>query len=204
MNAPFPKWEEDGVFPPVDRENPASPYNRSPHRVLLADLVRNLGISPPRLRILRGFLEYRRALHTLGIVEGIQWVNGSFVEDVETRRGQVAPNDIDVVTFAILPAGMTLSNLLQLTPRITNPLHTKNDFLVDGYIEPISELTPNQLINVVAYWYGLWSHTKRDVPNALTTSPDFEWKGFLQVSLASAEDATAEMALEEQIRGVQL
>ena len=203
MNSPFPRWNATGIFPPVDRENPASPYNRSPYSVSLADLVRYLGTGAPRLRILRGFLEYRKALHTLGIVDGIQWVNGSFVEDVETRRGQIAPNDIDVVTFAYLPAGMTLSRFLQEAPRLSNPIRTKNDYLVDGYIEPLPELAPDELLRVAAYWYGLWSHTRTDVPNASITTPRSEWKGFLQVSLAPTEDPIAETTLEEQQRMVQ-
>ena len=196
MNAPFPQWEEDGIFPPVDRENPASPYNRSPHRVLLADLVRNLGISLPRLRILRGFLEYRRALHTLGIVEGIQWVNGSFVEDVETRRGQIAPNDIDVVTFAVLPAGMTQNSLMMQAPLLLSPINTRNDYHVDGYIEPVSEYDIDEIIETVAYWYGMWSHTNNDKdPEGLI------WKGFLQVSLRPEEDRLAELALVNREMG---
>jgi hypothetical protein len=119
-------------------------------------------------------------------VEGIQWVNGSFVEDVEYRRGQNAPDDIDVITFAKLPDGITQSELMSRAPRIVNPFCTKEDFCVDGRIESIYEYNLEEIVETLTYWYGVWSHT-----NPVKDPDAFMWKGFLQVSLHPDQDQNA-------------
>jgi hypothetical protein len=40
----------------------------------------------------------------VGIVEGFQWIDGSFIEDAEKSRGR-PPADIDIITFGGRPAG---------------------------------------------------------------------------------------------------
>jgi hypothetical protein len=65
-------------------------------------LVQRFAASRERLDILRGLLEYRAALGAIGIVQGFQWLDGSFVEDVEVTKGR-PPSDIDVVTLAYRP-----------------------------------------------------------------------------------------------------
>ena len=46
-----------------------------------------------------GFLDFRALLHSLGINTGFQWLDGSFMENVELLE-QRAPKDIDVVTLS--------------------------------------------------------------------------------------------------------
>jgi hypothetical protein len=41
----------------------------------------------------------------VGLDNGFQWIDGSFVEDVEKSRGR-APGDVDIVTFAHRPASV--------------------------------------------------------------------------------------------------
>ena len=65
--------------------------------------MERFAISPARAAILRGFLDYRAALHAAGIIVGFQWVDGSFVENIETLEER-EPNDMDVVTFCGLAA----------------------------------------------------------------------------------------------------
>jgi len=42
-----------------------------------------------------------------------------------------------------------------------------------------------QLVDQSAYWYGVWGHQRET----------FKWKGFRQLDLAPAEDATAQALL---------
>lgn len=51
-----------------------------------------------RRELLKGLLEFRSELHRIGLVDGIQWLDGSFIENVEEIEGR-HPKDIDVVTF---------------------------------------------------------------------------------------------------------
>jgi hypothetical protein len=60
--------------------------------------VRPLGTTPARLTILDGFLQFRQRLRAAGLAVGFQWLNGSFLQDVERFEGR-DPGDLDVVTF---------------------------------------------------------------------------------------------------------
>ena len=54
------------------------------------------------MAILDGFLRFRELLTQAGFVSGFQWVDGSFLENVEMLENR-PPNDLDVVTFYIPP-----------------------------------------------------------------------------------------------------
>ena len=101
----IPSWTADGVLPPVNASQPVS-AERSPYVVSLTDCVLRFGNSSERRAILDGFLRYRSVLHRAGLVRGLQWLDGSFLEHVELTEGR-APNDVDVVTFYRLPAGIS-------------------------------------------------------------------------------------------------
>ncbi len=107
---PIPGWTLSGVLPPI---NPASPTStdRSPYQIGIFDFALRFGTSTDRNRSLLGLLEYRQVLRELGIAQGFQWIDGSFLEDVERLEGRV-PNDLDVVTFAHLPSGVTQRDLI--------------------------------------------------------------------------------------------
>lgn len=70
-----------------------------------SQLAQRFAVSTQRRVVLDGLLRYRTELRGLGFVRGFQWLDGSFVEDVEAREGR-APADIDLVTFSYPPAGM--------------------------------------------------------------------------------------------------
>src|SRR5580692_10607499 len=95
--APLPPFISSGVLPP-HLAGAASPHDRSPYEATPAEVVARFATSGPRRVILRGYLDYRAALREAGFAEGYQWLDGSFVEDVERTEGR-PPNDVDVVTF---------------------------------------------------------------------------------------------------------
>ena len=174
----IPAWNAQGVIPPVDPLNPASP-DRSPYAVSLVEVVQRFATSPQRVEILRGFLEYRAALHQIGLTDGFQWLDGSFLENKEVRLG-TPPDDIDVVTFFQLPSNTTEAELSARNSSLFDHDFVKATFHVDSFYLPLY-IPPERLIAGSNYWYGMWSHQRGS----------FLWKGFLQVSLSSIEDASA-------------
>ena len=88
MNAGrIPDWGYSGFLPPF-LDNPASPSDRSPYRASLGEtLVRFGSANAARRGLMAGLLNFRAALHRAGAVKGFQWINGSFVENVEMLRG---------------------------------------------------------------------------------------------------------------------
>jgi hypothetical protein len=131
-----------------------------------------------RLDILKGFLKYRLQLHSIGIVTGFQWLNGSFLENVEIIRG-VAPQDIDVTTFFYLPNGIKSEEELGARyPELFDPQKLKQKYHVDGYSVCLHPNRLSHCIQQTNYWYSVWSH-QRDT---------FHWKGFVQIDLDPLED----------------
>jgi hypothetical protein len=181
----IPGWNVQGVLPPI---NPTMPTHseRSPYAVSLTDVVLRFGTSPERLTILAGFLSFRSALHNAGLVSGFQWINGSFLEDIERMPLEKrSPRDIDTVTFYFLPEGQTQNSLFQAFPRLFRRDHTKQDYHVDAYFEQLNGDAPEALVRRSAYWYSIWSHRRNG-----------QWKGYLQVGLSSNDDEVAKVNLE--------
>jgi hypothetical protein len=68
----------------------------------MSDLVAAMGTSPDRCNLIFGLLEYRALIQRLGYEIGLQFIDGSFVENVEMRE-QRDPGDIDVFSFLVRP-----------------------------------------------------------------------------------------------------
>ena len=100
----IPNWTMAGIVPPIRPGEEGHSIDRSPYRVSLEVLVERFATSGERATILQGFLKFRTALYHHGVTNGFQWVDGSFLENVEDIESR-PPNDIDVVTFFFLPDG---------------------------------------------------------------------------------------------------
>lgn len=174
----IPDWTAQGLLPPKDATSPVS-RRRSPYRVALSDVILRFASSDARWTVLNGLLRFRSELHRVGLHRGCQWLNGSFVEDVEAMEGR-PPEDIDVVTLYHLPHGTSQSALRSASPLLFDHDHVKANHHVDAYFVQINERAPDHLIDEVIYWYSVWSHRRNDV-----------WKGFLQVDLAPDDDQAA-------------
>jgi hypothetical protein len=66
------------------------------------------------------------------MAQGFQWVDGSFLEDVE-RTEDRSPEDIDVVTFYWDPDPDFTSKLVAAFPDIANRATVKAAFFVDHF-----------------------------------------------------------------------
>ena len=94
---PIPAFDGRGLLPPFLGADATTPA-RSPYRATMTELVATFGTSPPRCNLLFGLIKYRELLASLGYIDGEQFVNGSFVENVETREER-DPGDIGVSAF---------------------------------------------------------------------------------------------------------
>jgi hypothetical protein len=178
-----PAWNSSGVLPPVHPAETGSGLNRSPYPVALPDFVDFFASSPERKRILHGLLRFRAELHKLGIVQGFQWLDGSFLENIEALE-QRAPRDMDVVTFFYLPDGMDEEALASRAGLLLDSEAVKREYVIDGYVSLLGGPTDASQISTISYWYSLWSHRR-----------DGLWKGFVQVDLDPAQDAAATLIL---------
>ncbi len=179
MPVAIPPWDARGVLPPLNKTNPTSPV-RSPYLVSLTDVVLRFGTSRERCRILDGFLRYRAELHAASVTQGFQWLDGSFLECVETLESR-DPRDIDVVTFVRLPGGDDPAALHPdlFTPDRAERRRVKQQYLVDNYFLNL-DTPPEELVRQSTYWYSLWSHRR-----------DRMWRGFVQVDLSPVDDPAA-------------
>ena len=164
---PIPAFDHNDVLPPHvgDVTNSA---NMSPYRVTSLEVTKRLGTSRERAVILRGWLDLRADLRRLTFPGGFQWLDGSFLEDVEKIRG-VPPNDLDAVTFFQSPLGPVDPALAAV---IKDHAATKSRYRVDHYLVPLAD-KPERLVDQTRFWFGLFSHQKATAV----------WKGMLQVDL---------------------
>lgn len=182
MIVAIPTWNALGVLPPIDPIAPTQTH-RSPYRVTLIDVVKRFASSPDRRRILCGWLQFRAQLHSMDIKQGFQWLDGSFMENVELRERR-SPRDMDVVTFIHTPSAFdpTPDQLASIDHETV-----KNNFLIDSYFVEVDQISPAELVRQSAYWYSMWSHKRNQT-----------WKGYLEVDLAPIADQQAMDWLNQQ------
>lgn len=167
-----------GALPPYVGLDPTERAGCSPYTASMSELHAAFGHSADRLRLLRGLIEYRDGLRSAGIVDGFQLIDGSFTEDCETLRSR-PPGDIDVVTYARIPAAPTdKASFMQTNIGLFRPRLTKATFHCDAYFVDL-EKPGHFLVEDTTYLFGLFSHQR-------ATSL---WKGMVRVSLASDDDA---------------
>lgn len=180
----IPEWNPLGILPPVHPGVSPAARNRTPYRADLLDFLKHFSGTLARIELLEGFLEYRKALHGIGIVSGFQWINGSFAENIELLEGR-DPRDIDCVTFYVMPDREDEESLYYKNPHIFNHNEVKSTFHVDSYYITIEDTLTQEMIENITYWYSMWSHRR-----------DLVWKGFIQLDIDPAQDKEAHRLLE--------
>jgi hypothetical protein len=182
----IPAWTMAGVLPPIRPQQPGHSSDRSPYEVGLCDFIEQFAFTPERTEILKGFLDYRAALHGAGLKNGFQWVDGSFMQDVENHETR-PPNDVDVVTYFHLPTGETQVSLFAKARNLLSNTHVKATYKVDAYPYVLGEPTDTRQVRQISYWYSMWSHRR-----------DGLWKGFVQINLKPDEDSEARRILSQK------
>lgn len=165
------------VLPPFVGSEPGHPALMSPYSATMVEFAQRFGTSPQRKLLIAGLLDYRARLSAIGVATGFQWLNGSFVEEVEITRSK-PPSDIDLVTFARLPVpvGDVAAKMALVTanPDVFDPATAKATYNCDAYFVDL-DIDPVGIVEMTRYWFGLFSHQR-------TTAL---WKGMLAVDLAS-------------------
>lgn len=165
----IPAFDHNFVLPP-HLGNPTALDQISPYKCTTLDLCKTFAISADRIEILKGFLRFREQLTKLGLVNGFQWLDGSFLEDVETRENR-PPNDLDMVTVYW---GYNLAFQQQLIvdfPDFVDVRLSKSNYKLDHY--PFdAQHSPINTVEYTRYWIQLFSHNR-----------DAVWKGMLHVEL---------------------
>jgi hypothetical protein len=184
MANPIPQFDHNLVLPP-HLGDPTNPLQLSPYPCTTLDLCQRFGTTAPRRAILGKFLDFRDRLRSEGLTSGFQWVDGSFLEDVEARDGR-PPNDLDVVTVYW---GYDLPFQAQLMghfPEFRSPALSKTNYSLDHYALDAG-YSPEVTLEWTRYWILLFSHNRSGV-----------WKGMLRVALNTpTEDAAARVELQK-------
>ena len=180
---PIPDWGLDGLLPLVLGDLHSS-SRWSPYPVSLTDVITRFGSTDERRDLLRGLLDFRAGLHHAGLTSGFQWIDGSFVENIEAIKGR-SPADIDVVTFFRIPDGQTQESIMGNFPNLFDRFAMKREFGVDSYLLSLGHAT----IEDIRYWRDLWSHTR-----------DRQAKGYLHVELDASEDESARAEVDRMNR----
>jgi len=174
---PLPSFDANGVLPPTTG-NPTDPNNLSPYPATPLEFGQRFGFTSERRRILSGWLELRVLLRHTGFTGAFQWVDGSFLEDIEQTE-QRAPRDLDVITFFWPPTADFGATVAANHPILVNPAQTKIQFGTDHYFVNLAA-HPTRTVDMTAYWCGLFSHRRDGV-----------WKGLLRIELGTQGDDDA-------------
>jgi Family of unknown function (DUF6932) len=176
---PIPDFDHNGVLPP-HLGLPTESAHLSPYPATVAELCQRFSFSQERQTILDGWLNLRHGLRTLGYQQGFQWIDGSFVEDVENDERGRPPGDIDVVSF-LFPSRLSVTQMdVNLLRILSNRAATKAEFHVDHFIVLLNA-SGVSIVEQTRYWCGLFSHRRLDSI----------WKGMLKVELGSQADDDA-------------
>lgn len=183
---PVPPFDMRGLLPPFVGADAAT-QERSPYPATMAEVVTQLGTTPHRRQLLRNLIAYRTLLASDGYQSGIQFIDGSFVENIEGSASR-PPTDIDVFSILNVPQKYTSDAAAWVNSgrnfwqtEVAAPEKNKERFSLDTYALLYEELTPFRLIQGIIYWYGLFSHQRGT----------FAWKGFVALTLDPTGDQAA-------------
>ena len=178
------------VLPPfTENDAVGQQHPRSPYRATMSQFVQRFATSAERAGLIRGLKTYRDAIRNVGIVQGLQWIDGSFVEACEATRGR-PPKDIDVVSAFHRPVAHARHDMwrrfvTEHQTTIFNQKFCKDTYFCDTYYVDL-DTPPNLVFEQSAYWFGLFSHQRNT----------FQWKGLVQIDLQCDDDAAMELLAE--------
>lgn len=171
---PIPNFDHNHVIPPHIGD-PRLRTDVSPFECTTLELCQKFSTSAERIIILKNFLQFRNVMHSCGVTTGFQWLDGSFLENIEISELR-SPRDLDVVTFF---GGLTIleqKGIKLIFPEFGSPSLSKNNFLLDHYAVDYC-YDPNVTVEQTRYWLQLFTHKRNGI-----------WKGMLKVQLNTLKD----------------
>ena len=174
----IPPFDHNNVLPPYYNGKPSELNAQSPYECEILELCQRFGTSVTRRTILKGFIQFRLVCIAQGI-KGFQWIDGSFVENIEVIEMR-DPHDIDVITFFEVKDATEESRIVTAFPEFANSKLSKFNYCVDHY-PVLYNVNPMITIASTKYWTMLFSHSRRGV-----------WKGMIQLPLYDTDDKDRE------------
>lgn len=180
----IPNFDHNNVIPP-HLGNPTLKEHLSPYNCTTLELCRTFATSKERIEILKGLLLFRKKMNDLGIKQGFQWLDGSFIENIEVSENR-APRDLDLVTFFGGLTNELQEKILFEFSEFVNPLISKEKYKIDHY--PFDYcLSPEVTVELTRYWIQLFTHNRLNI-----------WKGILRLELNTPDiDAESVKYLKE-------
>ncbi len=175
----IPALNASGTLPPFVGGNPLDQAAMSPYACSLIEMAKAFCTSRVRVTIFKGLLDYRKQLAQLGLVNGFQWLSGSYLEAIEQIEKR-NPKDVDLVTFCNAPTQCQTpadtKALVLANPNVFDPNQAKQRYFCDAYFVDFG-FGPRFVVMQTRYWFGLFSHRRGGL-----------WKGLLEVPLARSQD----------------
>lgn len=171
----IPDFTASHALPPFLGSTPDDRAAQSPFHTTMDEVVQRFAKTPARCAILEGLLNFREVIIALGFNDGYQWIDGSFVENVEVSQNR-DPGDADIVTVAYRPASMSDREFDDFVENhvIFDRKAMKEQYLLDAIFIDM-DIEPHLMIDNLTFYFSLFSH-KRET---------FLWKGMLRVPLIS-------------------
>lgn len=174
----IPNFDHNHVIPPFVG-SPTVREHVSPYKCTTLELCKHFATSSKRIQILYKYLSFRTKLNEFGVINGFQWLDGSFCENIEESEKR-PPNDLDLVTFYKDLSDIQTSNIIRGFREFMYPKESKQNYLLDHYIVDYS-YSPESIIENTKYWLQLFSHNRHKI-----------WKGILRIELNThSEDILA-------------
>ena len=190
----IPEFASHGALPPFISSDPTAQKARSPYPATMYDVVERFCTSAERAKLLKGLNAYRRHLYKGGFHSGSQWIDGSFVENVESVRRR-APSDIDIVTLFNRPIKYQINKEIweldfqnSIFGAYFDTYNMKALFSCDTYGIDL-DIGPRALVRNTTYWFGLFSDMRGSNSK----------KGIVEIPLAT--DSMEFTAIDQMIGG---
>jgi len=170
----IPDFNYNNVLPP-HLGNPTFPSHISPYECSILELCHKFATTKDRIEILKGLIFFRQKLNQIGIIIGFQWLDGSFLENIEKTENR-APRDLDIVTFYGGLSKEQQDLLLSHLPEFFSSSKSKAQYKLDHY--PVDyTFNPDVTVERTKYWIQLFSHNRNGI-----------WKGMIRLSLNTPID----------------
>lgn len=180
----IPAFDHNLVLPPHIGNPAEGSHFVSPYPSTTIDLVERFATTSERVQILIGFLNFRSRLHHFGLLRGFQWLDGSFLEDIEQQENR-APRDLDLITMYWGYDYNFQEGLILNLPEFNNRDLAKHNFMLDHFGFDAG-VEPYIIIEFTRYWVQLFTHNRSQV-----------WKGMIRIELNTpSEDAFALQSLQ--------
>lgn len=168
----IPSFDHNGVIPPFIG-NPALGSNKvSPYPATSLEICQRFAFSPQRIYILKRFLAFRNEMRKFGI-SGFQYLDGSFLEDIENSTLNRPPNDLDLLTFYLPISSTQETNIINNFNDFVNRNTCKANYHLDHLIINLGS-HPINIVEFTRYYVQLFTHNRSNV-----------WKGMLKLDIGN-------------------